>query len=226
MYKNKSPDYKKLYEIVTKLYNKTEHFNHGPFDETFFTLRVYECSKELIKRLNKSIKKEELLVASILHDVGKIKMDSKKLCNKHKVLDTAHDEWMKHGELGISIAEDILKKENYSKEFIKTVSYLIKNHPKRGNEMKNKTLELQILQDADLLADCGFAGFIRPFLYCGKFKSSSVIGSIKYLKNQKDRVENEDSLNLEISKQIAKEKMKVQKHLVSEISKDIESDLL
>jgi hypothetical protein len=90
---------------------------------------------------------------------------------------------------------------------------------------KDKSIELQILQDADLVADCGFAGFIRPFMYGSKF-SRQIIGTIKYLKTEVNRVEQDGLLNLEVSKTIAKRKIEIEKKLIKEISLDINSDLL
>jgi putative nucleotidyltransferase with HDIG domain len=222
---DKKPDYRRIYKFITDKFNKTTHFKHGPFDETYYTLRVYETAKEIIEKLNKSVKKEQVLVACILHDIGKTKLKSSKLFSKGDVLEDASKEWKKHAKLGIPIAKKFLKQIGHSNEFIKEICYLIENHNLRGDELQEKSLELKILQDADLIADIGFAGFIRPFLYCGKFSKQSVIGSIKFIKKE-DRTSNGGELNLPISKLIAKREMKIQTDLVKEISKEIDSDLL
>ena len=140
-------------------------------------------------------------------------------------MDNAKEEWDKHPQLGVPISKKILKGLGHSEEFIASVCYLIKNHDNRSGQIKNKSMELQILQDADLIADCGFAGFIRPFLYGSKFKRN-IIGCIKYMQNEVNQVEKEGLLNLEVSKIIAKIKMKLEHKLIKEISKDINSDLL
>ncbi|MBU1201299.1 MAG: HD domain-containing protein [Nanoarchaeota archaeon] len=224
-----NPNYKRIYGEVCKLFLKTKHFKHGPFDETFYTLRVFESAKEIMKRLKVPCKKEQVLVATILHDVGKTKLDDKKVFGKDSFLKGHEKEWFKHASLGVPIARNILKKMGHSEDFIKEVSYLIKNHDmrgKRGTKLKDKTLELQIIQDADLIADCGSAGFIRPFLFSGKFNNHTIISQIKYVQEVKHRVGMDAMINLEVSKKIAEEKMKLQKRLVSEISKDIKSELL
>ncbi len=214
-----------IYNAVKDLFESTEHFYHGPFDETYYSLRVYESSKEIIDKLNQKVSIPVVLVASILHDIGKTKINTVKVFSPAGKIDSATKEWRKHAKLGVPIAKEILKKLGHSEEFIESVCYLIENHDNRGDQIKNKSIELQILQDADLIADCGFAGFIRPFLYGSKF-SRQIIGSIKYLRNELNRVEQDGLLNLEVSKTITKRKIGLEKRLIKEISKDINSDLL
>ncbi|MBU0457387.1 MAG: HD domain-containing protein [Nanoarchaeota archaeon] len=170
-----NPNYKKIYQIVKDEFLKTELFFSGPFDETYYSLRVHEMVKEIIEQIKDNCKVQQILVAAILHDIGKIKLDVSRLFDSNKKLDTAQDEWNKHPKLGVPIAKEILEKLGHSEEFIDEVCYLIANHDQRGEKLKIKSLELKILQDADLIADCGFAGFIRPFLYGSKFQRS-VIG--------------------------------------------------
>jgi HD superfamily phosphodiesterase len=220
---DKKPNYKRMYRFVKEKFDKTTHFKHGPFDETYYTLRVYECAKEIIRRIRKKVKTEQILVACILHDIGKIRLRPSKMFLRNDVLDTVFEEWHKHAKHSVPVARRFLKKLGHSPEFIEEVLYLIQNHDLRRK--KQKTLELKILQDADLIADIGFAGFIRPFLFCGKFNKQSVIGSIKFIRKE-DRTAGGKELNLAVSKSIARREMKIQRRLVQEISKEIESDLL
>lgn len=222
---DKNPNYKQIYKFVKDKFDKTTHFKHGPFDETYYTLRVYESAKEIIQKLNRNIEKEQVLVACILHDIGKIKLKASKMFSNHSPLETFSEEWHKHAKLGVPIAKKFLKQIGHSNKFIEEVCYLIENHDLRGDKLQKKSIELQIIQDADLIADIGFAGFIRPFLYCGKFSKQSVISSIEFIKKE-DRTEGGDEINLPISKSIAKREMKIQSDLVKEISKEIDSDLL
>jgi len=222
---DKNPDYKKMYNFVRGRFNQTTHFKHGPFDETYFTLRVYESAKEIIRNSGRKVKTEQVLVSSIFHDIGKTKLRPSKMFRRNEVLENVSEEWHKHEKLGVPIAKRYLKKAGHSDEFIEEVCYLIEHHSLRRNKLKKKSLELQILQDADLIADIGFAGFIRPFLYCGKFNKQSVISSIRFIKKE-DRTSNGNKLNLNISKSIAKREIKIQDSLIKEISKEIDSDLL
>ncbi|MFW5852794.1 MAG: HD domain-containing protein [Nanoarchaeota archaeon] len=224
--KDSKPDYKKLYSIARDRYLKTKYFHSGPFDETYYTLRVYESSKEIIKMLkSKKVDKNIVLTASILHDIGKTKLSTSKVFGKRGMIKNAKLEWYKHAKLGKDIARRILKEEGHSLDFIDKVCFLIENHDKRGKMLKEKSIELQILQDADLLADCGFAGFIRPFLYSGMFNHQGVIDSIKYIEHEDNRVERSNLINLKTTRILAKKKMNLQRELVKNIKKDIRTDL-
>jgi HD superfamily phosphodiesterase len=220
---DKKPDYKKIYRIVKHRFDETSHFSHGPFDETYYSMRVYESSKEIIKGLNKKVNVQEVLVASILHDIGKTKLKTSKIFGGKMLRENLHEEWNKHAKLGVPMARRILKKLGHSDEFIERVCYLIENHPLRGKLLNKRTLELKIIQDADLIADIGFAGFTRPFLYSGKFKRS-IEGAIRYVQKE-DRTHGFKEINLKVSLMLAKKEMKLQKKLAKEILKDIDSDL-
>ncbi|MFP4424537.1 MAG: HD domain-containing protein [Candidatus Woesearchaeota archaeon] len=218
---DKNPDYKGMYAYVKKLFERTRHFKHGPFDETFYTMRVYECSKEILEHVK--AKREQVLVASILHDIGKVKLRASRMFGNGHCLPGMGEEWHRHATLGIPMAQKYLKKQGHSNKFIEEVCYLIEHHDLRGDKMKGRSTELKVLQDADIIADVGFAGFIRPFLFCGKFHKQSIIDSIRFIKGD-DRTK--EVINLEVSKKIAQREMKIQKMLVDEVSKEIDSDLL
>ncbi len=38
---NRKPNYKRIYNFIKKEFDKTDYFNYGVFDETYFTLRIY-----------------------------------------------------------------------------------------------------------------------------------------------------------------------------------------
>jgi len=175
--------------------------------------------------LDQEVSIEIVLVASILHDIGKTKIDVSKIFSPTGKTFGSLKEWKKHPEFGVPIAHKILTEMGHSKEFIEKVCHLVEYHDARGDEIKNKSIELQVLQDADLIADCGFAGFIRPFLYGSKF-SRQIIGSIKYLQSEINRVAQDGMLNLEVSKIIAERKIELEQKLIKEMSQDINCDLL
>jgi HD superfamily phosphodiesterase len=224
---DKKPDYRKLYKLVRSSFEKTEYFQHGPFDETFYTLRVYESAKEIMSKLKGKCNGQQVLAAAILHDVGKTKMDTSKVFTATDALysEFAREEWCRHAKLSVPIAKNILKNEGHSDEFIEEICYLIEHHDWRGDRMIDRTLELKILQDADLIADCGIADFIRPFMFGGKFKRS-IITSLKFIADETNRVDKKGMLNLEVSRMIARKKMKLRKELVCLMNKEIKSDLL
>ncbi len=223
---DENPNYKEIYKFIEQKYFETDYFNSGPFDESFFSLRVYETCKDIIKLIDVPVKKQQLLVAALLHDIGKIKLNVAKVFDVEGVKKKNQyvDEWKKHPELSLEIVKPYLNKKGHSDGFIEEVCYLIKNHDKRMN-LKDKTIELKILQDADLLADVGFAGFIRPFLYGGKFNRSTV-HTIKFITSHKGvRVSDLNEINLDVSKEIAKKEIELEKNMIKEMAKDIESDV-
>jgi putative nucleotidyltransferase with HDIG domain len=216
------PNYKELYEIICDLFSDTEHFYYGQWDETFFTLRVYETCKQLIKRLNTKVDKTVILTAAIFHDVGKTKLDTEKKIK---------DEWDKHPLYGAEITREILTRKGFDNDFIEKVVYLVKHHDDRPNKVEMlRSPELKILQDADLLADMGIASFIRPFLYSGKNKRKT-LENVNYIKSSRQNNgslsrENLYRLNLRTSKRLASKLMKQANKLNNRIFRLTRSELL
>lgn len=221
---DKKPNYKEVYSFIKERFSKTQLFSYGPFDETFYSMRVYETAKTILKLMNRSHKKQQILVACILHDIGKYNLKTSKLVTHNEMKYDSKNEWDKHPKLGVPIAKKLLSELGHSEEFIEQVCYLVEHHDARKGSLKNKPIELQILQDADLVADIGLAGFIRPFLYGTRFKRG-VIHTIEFINSQKNHF-NMARLNLKESKIIAKERLSQQKELFKQTSVLIKSDLL
>jgi putative nucleotidyltransferase with HDIG domain len=216
------PNYKKLYEIVCDLYSDTDHFYYGQWDETFFTLRVFETCKKLIKCTRAKVDNKIILTAAIFHDVGKTKLDTEQ---KIKGM------WDQHPIYGAEITRKILVEQGFSNDFVEKVVYLVKHHDDRPNKVDMlRNIELKILQDADLLADMGIASFVRPFLYSGKNKRKT-IDNVNYIKSQKPNngglsKENLYKLNLRSSKRLATKLMRQADKLNNQIFKLTKSELL
>lgn len=215
-------DYRKLYEIVCDLYSNTEHFYYGQWDETFFTLRVFETCKDLIKKSKEDVDEEVILTAAIFHDVGKTELNTEEKIKK---------DWDNHPILGAKITKRILKEQRFENEFIDKVVDLVKHHDNRPGKVEMiRTEELKILQDADLLADMGIASFIRPFLYSGKNKRKT-IENVNYIKTERRSngqlsKENIHRLNLKASKRIAKKLINEANKLNDKIFKMTQSELI
>jgi len=223
---DQNPDYKQIYKFVSDKYSKTNHFGHGPFDETFYTLRVYETAKEIISLLKENIRVQQVLVACILHDIGKTKLIASKMFRGNNIMnsDEAYWEFKRHASLSVPIARRFLKQLRHSEEFIDEVSYLVENHNKRGDKMKERTLELKIIQDADLTADIGIEGFVRTFAYSGKNRAQSMIGSIRYIQKEDGTLDG-NKINLDVSKKLYRREQDIQEKLAKEIYTKIDSDL-
>ncbi|MDD4352946.1 MAG: hypothetical protein PHN56_00660, partial [Candidatus Nanoarchaeia archaeon] len=121
--------------------------------------------------------------------------------------------------------KDYLKSAGHSEKFIQDVCYLIKNHANR--KLKNKSIELQILQDVDYLADTGISGCFRPFLgWVGK--KMSIIEIIKWrlgIKVKNSRLDT-DNINLSISKKIMKNHLDIENDFYKKVGPLIKSELL
>jgi len=243
---DQNPDYRKIYSIACKYFHKSGNFSHGAYDETYFTMRVFSSAKQIMSELRKKSQKQDctfseqlVLVSCLLHDIGKSRLDRKKLFHPKGNYKNIHLEWSKHPKLGISPARRILQNLGHSKEFIDAICYLVEFHDCRAEKhslipksspnlqflRRGIPLELLVLQDADILADCGFAGFIRPFLFGGRFRRP-VIGSIRYAKKEMNRVDMPGMLNLSVSRRIAKKKMMFHNDLVGIVNGELENELL
>lgn len=223
--KNKKTDYKKLYNKACEIFKSTKDFGCGPYDERFFTLRVYIEALRLISKIKDTVDKEAVLTACLLHDIGKSRLNSKKMFGKNGHLKHANKEWYKHAKKSVPIARNMLFRLGYKKEFTDKICYLISMHDSRNIPNKEKSLELKILQDADLIADVGISGFIRPYLYSGRY-NRSIIGAIKYQKRFDYNKDPKYKINLLISKKILNKKLKQQKDMINLIHKEIKCDLL
>jgi len=93
--------------------------------------------------------------AALLHDIARKKEDMVKVeC---------------HAQEGAKMAKKILNNLSYSKEKIKKIAYAISVH-RYKSQIKPKTLEAQILQDADRLDALGAISVGRIFSYGGEHK--------------------------------------------------------
>lgn len=218
------PNYKKYYEIFVSYLEKDVFFTYGHYDETFCTMRVFETAKKILSEIeNTSINKQALLVATIFHDIGKIHLDKEIYHNKD--FEMWKKEWRKHIHIGVEDVKKILEEEGHSEAFIEEVVFLVSHHDRTKDNLDERSLELQILQDADLVADCGIVDFIRGCAFSGRDKKPL----IPVLQDFFERVDRVDKfgLHLEISKKIAKERMDFYNNiLLKELQKELDSELI
>lgn len=223
---NQSQNYSQIYQTIKKLFQQSPYLSSGHLDETYYTLRVFIEAENLIKILSQnSCKCEEhlVLVSSLFHDVGKSDLPMFK--GETDNFSTKNEDWSTHPKKGVPIVKKVLNNLNFRKDFIEKVCFLVANHDKRLDFKGKKSIELKILQDADLLADIGMPGFIRPLLYAGQ-KKISTIETIAYLQKDKGQLDELNKLNLEISKDIAVKKLQRQKELSLELKETIKTNLI
>jgi putative nucleotidyltransferase with HDIG domain len=113
--------------------------------------RVGEYSCKLAESLGLSQKRiENLRIAAILHDIGKIGIDESILNKPGRLTEEEFDKIKQHPEIGVKIIKDI--------DFLKDVSGIILSHHERydgtgypeGRKHENTILESQILSLADV----------------------------------------------------------------------------
>jgi uncharacterized protein len=88
-----------------------------------------------------------LIAAALLHDVG---------------LRDELERGVDHASCSAEIAESILRKERFDKDFIEKVCYAIRVH-RYGRGIQPKSIEAKVLQDADRLDAMGAIGIARAF---------------------------------------------------------------
>jgi putative nucleotidyltransferase with HDIG domain len=214
------PDYKHLYKTVCELYSKS-NFSFGEWDETFYTLRVFETCKRLLDKSRLKVDEEVVLTAAIFHDIGITKINQAKNIEK---------EWNKHPKYGVPITREILRKEGFDNDFIEKVVCLVKHHDARPHIINMiRSDELKILQDAVLLANMGISGYVRSFLCSGDTKRP-IIENLNNITTHKKNNKLDKQLllrfNLGVSKKIAKKLFKESSYLTNKLTNLTDSELL
>lgn len=115
----------------------------------FHIERVWKLSKKIAENINCNLLVVELGV--LLHDIADPKF---------------HDG---DESLALKISKDFLTQQNVSDEIVDEVLYIIQNisFKNRAEAPENKTIELQIVQDADRLDAIGAIGIARTFNFGG-----------------------------------------------------------
>ena len=116
------------------------------------TLRVYNLCKHIGEKEGADMK--ILLLAALLHDIGRGEQDKSKgeIC---------------HAELGTKMAPKILEKHGFDSKTIDSVVHCIERHRfKRG--AAPESLEAKVLFDADKLDSIGAIGIARSIHFSGE----------------------------------------------------------
>ena len=92
-----------------------------------------------------------IVISALFHDVHRV------MSNKAKKYITPSE--------SISTISEILTKFKLNGKLLKNILYIIEHHDNKTGERKG-TIELQILQDADLLDSIGEIGLERTIKYC------------------------------------------------------------
>lgn len=121
------------------------------------TERVYKLAIRISEGMN--VNYNVLIPAIYLHDIGRAKVDR----NENKDID--------HAIMGSMMAKEILKELDYEEDVIKEICHCIESHRFRTKTVA-KTLEAQILFDADKLDGLGATGIARSYIMVGQYGTS------------------------------------------------------
>ncbi|MDH5299097.1 MAG: HD domain-containing protein [Desulfobulbaceae bacterium] len=142
---------------------------HGPDH----SLRVHRTALHIGRQLGARL--DILSAAALLHDIG-------------RRTETASRGEICHAARGAEMARAILAELDYTPEAISAVAHCIATHRYRGSNQP-KSLEAEILFDADKLDSVGAIGIGRAFLFAGQVGAK--------LHNDNGDIRNTDSYSVE-----------------------------
>ena len=121
------------------------------------TLRVKAIARRIASKEQRDLNLEILDLAVYLHDISRQEED-----------DSSGS--VDHAKLGATKAKEILTSLNYPENTIQQVIHCIEAHRFRKNEddQRPKSVEAEILFDADKIDCIGAVGVARSFLYAGE----------------------------------------------------------
>lgn len=182
-------DIKKLKELAKP------YFKKGDSDRWMHTLRVLDIARFLQKKEGGNL--DVIEAAAILHDIALSRTwkegdgESKGLC---------------HAAESSKLAEQILKKEGFSEDKIKKIKHCIEVH-RWSKGLKPKTIEAQIIKDADRIDAIGAVGLARAFDY-GAYNGRPLISktefsTLDHIKKKLTKID-ADSVGTKTAKKIIK----------------------
>lgn len=162
-------------------------------------LRVRKLALEIAKHINKHVDLEVLEIASLLHDIGRLKRNND------------------HAKVSAEIAQLLLELINYPEEKIKKVVNAILAHSFSEN-VRPKSIEAQILSDADKLDALGAIGIARVIAY-GESIGRSFYENLRHFKDKILKLKN--SMYTNYGKILAIEKSKIVEEFVEEFEREL-----
>jgi len=221
--------YRKIREIVRKKLSLSHH-------DMEHVERVHNLCMHLAKH-EPEVDLDVLKTAALLHDVARVR----EFEDKRGLVE--------HAALGAEMAEQILRKLDYSEEKLAKIKHCIAVHRYRRNRKPN-SIEAKILFDADKLDALGAVGVARAFMMAGQYgqRICSNIPIEEYLKDNvvggkaegglKDISKHSPNLEFELkfkripdrlctrkAKQIAGERLVFMEDFFDRLKAEIEGDL-
>jgi len=164
--------------------------------------RVLGLALKLAEKYYDRIDLEALVVAVLLHDIGRR---------------FEEDYGQHHAVISASLARRILVAMSYSEEFVEKVEQIILSH---SFSLKNKaeTLEAKILSDADKLDAIGAIGVVRAFMLGGE-RRESIEEKLNHFHEKLLKLKN--LLYLEESKRMAERRHRFMELFLRELERDL-----
>lgn len=150
----KEGDYPLGLELTEKLRQLADPYHdgmggcHGPDH----TERVHKTVLHIGRLMGARL--DVLSASALLHDIGRMyeTREQGKIC---------------HAEKGAELAREILARLDFTPSFIDEVAHCVESHRYRGDKIP-RTVEAEILYDADKLDSIGAVGIGRAFLFAGQ----------------------------------------------------------
>ena len=165
--------------------------------------RVLGLALRLSEKYRDRIDLEALVVAILLHDIGRR---------------FEEDYGEHHAIISARLARHLLKAMGYGEDFISKIEEIILSHS-FSLKKKPKSLEAMILSDADKLDAIGAIGVVRAFMLGGE-RRETIEDKIKHFHEKLLKLK--ELLYLEESTRIAERRHKFLEEFLRELEKDLE----
>ncbi len=165
--------------------------------------RVLGLVLRLSEKYRDRIDLEALVVATLLHDIGRSFEED---YGEHHAVISAH------------LAKHLLRAIGYSEDFIGRVEEIILSHSFSLNK-RPESLEAMILSDADKLDAIGAIGIVRAFMLGGE-RRETIEDKIKHFHEKLLKLKK--LLYLEESARIAERRHKLLEEFLRELKRDLE----
>ena len=184
--------------------------------------RVYNLCMHIGKKENADL--YILALAAFLHDIGRGQQDSTngKLC---------------HAEQGALLARKLLDRYNLDEKTIERIIHCIESHRFRSSTVP-RTIEAQVLYDADKLDSIGAIGIGRAFLFAGEVgayvhtRNAKIEATQPYTKEDTAYREFfvklrcvKDTMMTDEGKKLAAERHRFMEEFFSKLEKEVEGNL-
>lgn len=172
--------------------------------------RVFMWAERLIDG-ESNINKEAVLVSAIFHDIGyALSSDNSK-----------------HAENSAFLCEKYLKESEYNTEFIRFVTYLVRNHSnKELMAISDTPLELILLMEADLLDETGALSIVWDCMMEGSQVLQTFNKTYEHILNYSYKSINTNPMVTAKSKEFWQNKQRLMKEFIEQLSFDLGLNIL